>query len=320
MSRSAQTLTIGPAEPAQRQAALALAFAELPPQQRDLQMEPWRQPTPDRRIWVAQRAGRLVAAQLCQALAGNTWLVLPPRWLPEEPPSTGVALLHAALAAARTSGACLAQTLLPADSGVDADGLRAAGFQHATDLYYLGCQSVSFPQQAPATELTFEPLHSAPADTTGQYERLRRLVDATYEGTLDCPLLNGIRGTDDVLASYQQVGQFAPSRWLIVRHKTAETEPADIGCLLLAEHAATGQVVGPPSAHWELVYMGLVPAARGRGWGVQIARQAQWLTHAAGRDTLLLAVDAANTHALAMYAAADFSIWDQRSVFLHLFS
>ena len=42
--------------------------------------------------------------------------------------------------------------------------------------------------------------------------------------------------------------------------------------LLLADH--------PKARHWELMYMGLVPEVRGRGWGRQIARYAQWLAAA----------------------------------------
>ncbi len=84
----------------------------------------------------------------------------------------------------------------------------------------------------------------------------------------------------------------------------------DIGCLLLADH--------PESNQWELVYMGLVPEARGRGWGAKIARHAQWEAQRAGRERLVLAVDAANRPAVAMYQQAGLFAWDRRVVLLRV--
>jgi GNAT superfamily N-acetyltransferase len=65
--------------------------------------------------------------------------------------------------------------------------------------------------------------------------------------------------------------------------------------------------------------MGVLPAARGHGWGAGIVRYAQWLAGQAARGRLVLAVDAANAPALRMYAAAGFRQWDQTSVFLRIF-
>jgi len=76
--------------------------------------------------------------------------------------------------------------------------------------------------------------------------------------------------------------------------------------LLLADH--------PSARHWELVYMGLVPEARGRGWGRQITQHAQLMARRAGVDRIVLAVDAANSPALEMYRAAGFEKWDRRHV------
>jgi mycothiol synthase len=91
----------------------------------------------------------------------------------------------------------------------------------------------------------------------------------------------------------------------------ARHDGADLGCLLLADH--------PDQRIWELVYMGIVPEARGRGLGLALARQAQWRARQAGAERLVLAVDAANEPALRGYAAAGFITWDRRSVFLKLF-
>jgi ribosomal protein S18 acetylase RimI-like enzyme len=99
---------------------------------------------------------------------------------------------------------------------------------------------------------------------------------------------------------------FDPQRWLIVgegRH--------DIGCLLLADY--------PRDDQWELVYMGLVREARGRGLGAAIVRHAQWLARQAERSRLVLAVDADNWPAIAVYVACGFVTWDHRSVYVRVF-
>ena len=135
------------------------------------------------------------------------------------------------------------------------------------------------------------------------HARFAQLVDATYQDTLDCPAVNGVRSVEDVLQGYQATGHFDPQRWFIVRH-----QGEDVGCLILTDY--------PELATWELIYVGLVPAARGRGWGLSVVRHALWLCGQASRNRLILAVDAANEPALRIYAAAGFQSWDQKSVYV----
>ncbi len=175
--------------------------------------------------------------------------------------------------------------------------LRDAGFQPMATLLYLLCPQSEMPAERPAGPLEFEPFDP------DQQDRLAQLVEATYADTLDCPMLNGLRSMDDTLTGYQSTGVFDPQRWLLVRH-----EGRDVGCLLLADH--------PPHDNWELVYMGLVPSARGNRWGQAVVRQAQWLTRQAGRQRLVLAVDAANHPAVAMYTAVGFRTFGRRRVYL----
>jgi ribosomal protein S18 acetylase RimI-like enzyme len=84
----------------------------------------------------------------------------------------------------------------------------------------------------------------------------------------------------------------------------------DVGVLLLADH--------PQGRHWELMYMALVPEARGRGWGRQITHYAQWLARGANVERVLVAVDVANTPAVKMYRDCGFEVWDRRAVFVRL--
>ncbi len=138
-------------------------------------------------------------------------------------------------------------------------------------------------------------------------ERFAAVVERTYVGTRDCPRLDGVRPIGEVLEGYQAVGCFEPARWFLVRRAGD-----DIGCLLLADH--------PPHKLWEIVYMGIIPEARGNGLGLAVTRHAQWLAGTAGAERLVLAVDAANEPAIKGYAAAGFTSWDRRSVFLKVLS
>ena len=136
--------------------------------------------------------------------------------------------------------------------------------------------------------------------------RLAAMLEQSYIGTLDCPQLNGVRPVDEILSGYRSVGQFDPARWLVVRDAGR-----DVGCLLLAEHAHVGRTL-----IWEVVYMGLVPEGRGHGWGLEIVRYGQWLAAERQVPRMVLAVDAKNTPAIQMYAAAGFKAWDRRSAWL----
>lgn len=247
----------------------------------------------------ATRDGDLVGALWIQQQPGRTASVCSPQLIDGESGQSGVALLRAAGEQLARSGVVLVQALLETDSGTDFQRFLAAGFQHVCDLLYLVSQAATFPLQPPATEMGFLPVGE------GELARLAPILERTYEQTLDCPQLNGVRAIEDVLAGYRSNGSFAAERWLICRRGER-----DVGCLLLADH--------PQGNQWELVYMGLLPEVRGQGWGTSVVRHAQWLTRAAGRARLVLAVDAANRPAIDAYAQCGFRAWDRRSVLLRV--
>jgi len=193
----------------------------------------------------------------------------------------------------------MVQALLPRDVGEDAELLVATGFGHVSDLLYLVCLAEEFPTTRPCTDLQFEPY------AAHLHARFAKLVEATYERSLDCPAVNGVRNVDDVLLGYRSTGYFDPERWFVVRHRSE-----DIGCLILTDY--------PEHATWELIYLGLLPTARGRGWGVESVRHAQWLCGKSVRIRLIAAVDASNEPALQIYAAAGFQSWDRTSAYIRV--
>ncbi len=128
----------------------------------------------------------------------------------------------------------------------------------------------------------------------GDDEALRTALDRTYENTLDCPELCGLRDTRDVLDSHRATGRFDPNLWWIV-HRFEQPE----GAMLLNPCPEQGTI--------ELVYLGLSPALRRCGLGARLL--ALGLSRIAGRNErhVTCAVDERNEPARRLYRRAGFS-------------
>lgn len=305
MSVPESTLRIAPAAETKAGEAIRLLFSRLPAQQRDQQVAMLlgairRGEVSLSGLWTATRNRGLVGSGFAQLQPGRTALVWIPRIIASEPPATATALMAAVDRMLGEAGVVMANALLAEVDDHDRTLLGSAGYRFLAQLDYLMSVRNVFPQQEPRTPLVFEPY------CVENHRRLAEVVEATYEKTCDCPALDGVRNIEDALVGYRTTGEFDPARWLIVRH-----ESRDIGCLLLADH--------PGQDSWELVYMGVVAAARGRGWGQHIVRHAQWLAGQAGRSSLVLAVDDGNGPALEVYASLGFHQWDERAVYVRIF-
>ena len=256
---------------------------------------------PREHLLVACRGEQLVGAAWARRLPGRIGTVWPPRLVGGEPESTASRLLDELDGWLRRRSVDVAYALLPSPIAPDSELLASRQFRHLADLLYLSSCWEQFPLSQPEGPLRFVPY------TDSDRERLSQLIEETYCHTLDMPALNGLRQTEDVLEGYRHTGVFEPGRWLWVVHRDQA-----VGCLLLTDH--------PQPGHWELMYMGLVPQVRGSGFGLQIARHAQWLARRAGREILTLAVDSRNGPAVATYAKAGFAEFDRRSVFLKAYT
>ena len=120
------------------------------------------------------------------------------------------------------------------------------------------------------------------------------------------PELESARSLDDIMESYRAGGRFVPERWWLGR---VPGKPDAASVLLMAEI--------PGRDVWEVIYLGLTPAARGHGLGRAVLRHALEL---ARRDAsqLELAVDCRNTPATRLYQSTGFTIRDRRAVHLAL--
>ncbi len=149
----------------------------------------------------------------------------------------------------------------------------------------------------PDSQITLAP------PTPSETELFEQLIVESYEATLDCPGLEGLRNIKDVLAGYRTIGQHDPALWHILRWKQ---QPA--GVLLLAPF--------PESNQWELVYMGVVPRMRGHELGAEVLQQVAYRASLAGVGHVVLAVDTENHPAIRIYRAAGFVEWARRAAYI----
>ena len=133
----------------------------------------------------------------------------------------------------------------------------------------------------------------------------RSVLQATYVGSLDMPELEGARSLDDIMESHRAAGRFVAERWRLGR---IPGKPEAASVLLMAE--VPGRDV------WEVVYLGLTPAARGQGLGRAVLQHASGAGTDATSPRLELAVDCRNTPATRLYHSTGFIARDRRAVHL----
>jgi ribosomal protein S18 acetylase RimI-like enzyme len=279
--------------------------ANLPPDELRRLRAAFDDPGPEA-VWGGYRAGELVGLVRVHILPGRSAVLAAPRTLARAAADDALPFLEAVLHALKTQDVQIVQALVKDVYSADAQLLIAAGLKHAADLEYLVSLANVFPESEPTGKLTFR------AYSEREHAHFAALVERTYVDSQDCPAAAGLRAIDDVLAGYrgstvfdsaQWSAQGNPAQWII-----ASSDGADVGCLIIADE--------PDHNQSELMYIGVVPEARCRGLGLSLVRYAQWMTRTAGRSRLVLAVDAANDPAIAMYTTAGFITWDRQSVLL----
>jgi mycothiol synthase len=296
---------VGPCSRSERREALGVLYRRVPESLRarlvdDALAEAQAGTVDLSGLWVARRRnGRVVGAILTQGLAGRAAAV----WAPEVDVVWGrraasLALIHAAIDDLRVRGFLLAQALLdesaPAEAG---DDLKAGGMPHVTDLVYLEGDT--------QTELSirpeFPPIDWFPFGPSTEAE-FRQVLQETYTDSLDMPELEGMRSLDDVLASHKASGRFVAERWRMGRVRGI---PGAGAVLLLSEI--------PDRDAWEVAYLGITPAGRGRGLGRVVLAHALDLArpHVARIE---LAVDIRNLPAHNLYRSAGLRAFDRRAV------
>ena len=235
-------------------------------------------------MWVAVQNERVVWALLPMISPGRTMLLLTPGRLFRQTPRQAIRLVAEAICRAHAGkGVVLAQLLVDPHDPSLRDLYLGAGFGLLAELVYLQ-RNVLHAPDAPELPQGLELF--AYSDQT--HARFAETIEQSYLGSLDCPALNGRRQVADVINGHKSAGIFDPSMWFLLSE-----HGRDHGVLLLSPSVHAGSV--------ELVYLGLVPEARGRGLADLLMRVA--LSSVANGDftELSLAVDANNRPALSLY-------------------
>jgi GNAT superfamily N-acetyltransferase len=250
---------------------------------------------------VAGEQGTIETACLCVDAPGRTSSMFIPNHVPTPAHAELiVALLKEAVSAAQGRHVRLIQGLVAPGAATERDLFAQAGFDRLTELIYLE-RDVTAPiaRGLPAPPVEWEPY------STRRHEEFARVVEATYEASLDCAVLSGVREIEDTLASHHSAGEFDPRLWLL-----AQVQGQPVGVLLLARM--------PERASVEVVYMGLVPEVRGHGLGATLLRRALDVARSQGVSLVTLTVDVENAPARALYAAFAFRESSRREVWMRI--
>ncbi|MFO0965712.1 MAG: GNAT family N-acetyltransferase [Gemmataceae bacterium] len=275
---------IGPAGPADWTAALRLLYRDSPLSERrqaNLLVLMSAGEVDPAGLLIAKDKGDIVGVQLAVPLAGSVGLLVPPV-VSEPNPSLEDALVAAGFAFLRSRQAKIVQAVLD-----DLDGaapLLRGGMRVLTRLIHLRHEL----GEAPA------PPVCASASYAAAPSLFRDTLLRTYEGTLDCPELNGTRSGEEIIAGHQAQGRFQPELWRLFRK-----DDAPLGVLLL------NPLRDEPA--WDLSYLGVVPEQRRRGVGTLLLMHALRLAHDGGALELQVAVDERNRPALELYKGHGFA-------------
>jgi ribosomal protein S18 acetylase RimI-like enzyme len=306
---------VEPARKSELAAAFRMVFRHLPRAERDVRVANAlalvaQDELDPRGVMVARADSRLTGAMVCVRLPGAGGLVWPPQALPGPSAATIIDLLvRGALSWLRAGGAKVAHAILAVAENSLAEPLVRNGFRHITRLWYLRHDLTSG-----SSARRGSPDPAAPSDDPGltfetfarcDPKQFARTLQLTYEGTLDCPELNGVRTVEEIIAGHQGQGSHDPNLWWLVRRASMP-----LGVLLLTEM--------PEWDALDIAYLGVIPAARGQGLGRILTAQALAAAHETGKSRVTLAVDARNLPAWNMYLALGFEPHEEREVYLFL--
>ena len=248
-------------------------------------------------LWLARHDRRPVAAALLVTGPGSAAMLFHSPIRTRADIDHHAQLLRTVCQPRETSKLRLIQSLLDPHQRLERQALESASFEALAVLVYM--QRAAQPAEGSRPDQPPSPLDPRdPAIQTLHYTAARRdlfarAIQASYEQTLDCPRLLGVRSMDDIIDGHMATGEFNPRLWHVF---VKDDEP--VGVMLLASLPAKQAV--------ELVYLGVSLPWRGRGLARRMMTLALDVAARAGASSMLLAVDEQNTPALRLYRSLAF--------------
>jgi ribosomal protein S18 acetylase RimI-like enzyme len=288
----------------QRSTALRLLFARFPLEEQQARLSDALRSAEQGRLnldglLLAEEGGNPVGVALTMHQLDRVSLVWPPVLTCQVSEMAIVqdALMSGLCDEIDRAGSKLAQALLNPDDVDEMHVLQRHSFEHLADMFFLArmLSEKDFEPTSACHEFDFENFSDAATD------RFAAAIERTYQQSLDCPFLDGFRNGADALVSHQLSGCFDPAGWRLYRNNGQ-----DVGVLLMNEH--------PDQDAIELVYFGIVPEFRGRGFGRKILADGIQAAALTGRAAMFLAVDCGNTYANALYGELGFAELARRRV------
>ncbi len=300
--------TVRPARPEEWGAALAVQFSPLEePRRTEVLAEALAGAEGGSldlsRLLIAERGGRIDAAALVTMLpdgVGVTWPAASTLSDPDERAAAQSAVLAGVIAEFQREAVVWGQCLADCSEPWDTTALKRAGFQSGGTLSFLARGLRDLPDSPVIPDLSWEEY-----EPKRNGERFVRALEETYLGSIDCPMINGLRSGSEALASHRLSGEFTPAWWRLYK-----SDGQDAAILLLGDH--------PEQSAVELVYVGVAPDARGSGLGRRLIQDGLLVARERGRSALFLAVDEQNSFAVRVYEDLGFVQLARRELFLWL--
>jgi ribosomal protein S18 acetylase RimI-like enzyme len=298
---------IRPADAARRRAALKVLFSKFPSSEQEERLSDALSAA-DRGtldlsgLWIAEENGEAIGATLIMPQADGVMLVWPPvaqNGARKTAAEIQSALMRAILPELNRRDVTFGQCLLSAEETDEADLAQQFGFEKTAELFFLA-RGLEEPWP-----IVTEPraVEIEQFDEARNFDQFAAVIERTYVDSLDCPRLNGTRNGADAIAGHRLSGEFRSKGWRLYR-----IADQDAAVLLLNEH--------PDQDAVELVYFGVAPEFRGKGWGRRLISDALSAAKGWNRAAIFLAVDAANNPANAIYAEFGFQELTRREVWL----
>ena len=231
----------------------------------------------------------LAFAALCAINSGRTAMLLtsPPISKTETTPIA--ALASFAMSQLDRKKVHLVQSLIAPEEHLAQQALLEAGLKELAVLHYMERPAQTALPDCPPLPEDLQ-LHAYSKDDDSD---VLSALDASYEGTLDCPGLHGLRQTADILAGHKATGNAELNLWWVLRQ-----DKKPLGAIMLASHMNANSL--------ELTYLGVAKAARNRGAGAAMLKHALQTAEQIHPRKCHLAVDVNNVPAIALYGRFGF--------------